>query len=532
LIDFNEGILNLKGRRLVLHDIHAVAQLRKDLIQMLGLEQARRILTRFGFYWGQEDAAAMERIFSWDSTVEWIKACSKLHTIQGVVRSVIDKIELDEKTGSFVMCLYWHDSGEAEEHMIEFGRSDTPVCWMLAGYASGYCSFCLGEDVYFIEHKCRAQDNRVCYAEGRTHRDWGSEIESHLQYYQAEDVKGKVERLTRQLRLKSRQLARERKRVSLLERSIHPFIVEVHSPAFHQVLELAERVAPYDSSVMITGETGTGKEVLARYIHQRSERKSGPFLGVNCTALPETLLESELFGHKAGAFTGAVADRAGLFEEAAKGTLLLDEIGDISRAMQLKILRVLQEKEIKRVGENRPRKVNVRVISATNQDLEKLVREATFREDLFYRLRVIEIHIPPLRERKEDILPLARYFVKRMSTQLKIPGLKLDAGCLDYLLNYHWPGNVRELENAIERAAVLCREGMIRPEYLPPGIVHANRLMGTAAASGDRSLAQVEQEHILAVLERTGGNRTRAARILEISPATLWRKLKSVEKER
>ncbi|MFH1743007.1 MAG: sigma 54-interacting transcriptional regulator, partial [bacterium] len=248
-------------------------------------------------------------------------------------------------------------------------------------------------------------------------------------------------------------------------------------------------------------------------------------------ALPETLLESELFGHKAGSFTGAIRDRIGLFEEANKGTIFLDEIGDISQTMQVKLLRVLQEKEILRVGESRTRKIDVRVIAATNQKLAQLMHEGKFREDLYYRLGVIEIEIPPLRDRKEDILPLARYFVTQLTKKLNIPQLRLDATCVDYLHRYHWPGNVRELENAIERAAVLGKDQLILPEYLPPAIIHAGRSPIRDADPLTYTLAQLEHDHIQTVLELTAGNRTRAAEVLAISPATLWRKLKRENKD-
>ena len=200
-------------------------------------------------------------------------------------------------------------------------------------------------------------------------------------------------------------------------------------------------MARFDTAVLITGETGTGKEVLARAIHRMSKRASGPFVAVNCGALPETLLESELFGHRAGSFTGAVEDRIGLFETAAKGTVLLDEIGDTSAATQTKLLRVLEELEIVRVGESVPRKIDVRVLAATNRDLDADVREGRFREDLLYRLRVVEIDVPPLRERPEDILSLTRHFVEHASKRLELPELRLDAVCADYLLEYRWPGN-------------------------------------------------------------------------------------------
>ena len=218
--------------------------------------------------------------------------------------------------------------------------------------------------------------------------------------------------------------------------------------------------------------------------------------------------------------------KRGLFEEADRGTIFLDEIGDITPATQLKILRVLQEREILRVGESRPRPIDVRVIAATNRDLQEGMREGRFREDLYYRLHVIEIEIPPLRERPEDVLPLANYFVRQFAARLKRPGLRLDATCVDYLQAYGWPGNVRELENTIERAAVLCRAGVILPENLPIHLIQSALARPEGAAAVASSLADMEARHIDAVLKQTGGNRTRAARILGISPITLWRKLK------
>jgi two-component system, NtrC family, response regulator HydG len=526
LVEFTEGSLNLHGRRLVLHSLDAFAQFRKDLFEMVGPEQARRILTRFGYFWGHADAAAMKRIYEWDNVMEWLKAGPRMHTLQGVTKAVIKSHRHDPDTGHFSMELVWYDSGEAEEHLLEIGRSEEPVCWVLVGYASGYASFCLGRDIYFIEQRCRTKGDRVCSAIGKDVDSWGEELTPHLPFFRADDIQGKVQQLTQELREKTRELARQRKKLSLLEHTAKPFFVEVRSESYRRVLDLANRIAPFDSSVLITGPTGSGKEVLARHIHQQSGRNRHAFVAVNCGALPETLLESELFGHKAGAFTGAAGDRIGLFEQAEKGSIFLDEIGDVSAAVQLKILRVLQEHEIMPVGESKTRKIDVRVIAATNRNLGQAVREGAFREDLYYRLGVIEIEVPPLRDRKDDILPLARYFVSQLSRKLKMPRLRLHATCLDYLQAYFWPGNVRELENAIERAAVFCKDGLILPEDLPSHIVHSRSMRDGAADPLTRTLEQMEQAHIHAVLELTGGNRTRAAKILGISPTTLWRKLK------
>lgn len=305
------------------------------------------------------------------------------------------------------------------------------------------------------------------------------------------------------------------------------FLAAVPSDAFQQTLEMAGKVAPFDTSVLITGETGVGKEVIARHIHVTSSRSSFSMLSVNCGALPETLLESELFGHRAGSFTGAIRDRTGLFEQAARGTILLDEIGDISLSTQVKLLRVLQEREILRIGESIPRKVDTRVIAATNRNLDQAVSQGRFREDLLYRLRVIEIVVPPLRERPEDILPLTDYLVVKLRTKLGIDQLHLDDSCLDYFKNYHWPGNVRELENAIERAAVLSESGDIKPEHLPPQLLDPRQNSRFSDSLPLRSLREMEMDYIKTVLRSTGGHRARTAKVLGISQATLWRKLKS-----
>jgi transcriptional regulator with PAS, ATPase and Fis domain len=265
---------------------------------------------------------------------------------------------------------------------------------------------------------------------------------------------------------------------------------------------------------------------VARFIHDNSARHRGHFLAVNCGALPETLLESELFGHKAGSFTGAIRDRAGLFEQASRGTILLDEIGDVPLSLQVVLLRVLQEKKVRRVGENQMRDVDVRVIAATNRNIEQEVRDNRFRDDLFYRLRVVEIHIPPLRERPEDILPLARFFVERLTVRLRLKKLSLDPACLRFLENYPWPGNVRELENALERAAVMSEDGWIREENLPPAMLDMGRQSAQYKAGGTKTLAEMEHDYVLAVLNSFDGNRTRAAKALGIGSTTLWRRLK------
>jgi DNA-binding NtrC family response regulator len=302
------------------------------------------------------------------------------------------------------------------------------------------------------------------------------------------------------------------------------------SPAMIELYKEIARVAPSRSTVLITGESGTGKELVARAIHTHSPRASRNFVGVNCGALTETLLEAELFGHVRGAFTGATSDRKGLWEEAEDGTLFLDEVGDTSPAMQVKLLRALQEGEIRRVGEARTVTVNARVIAATNRDLEREVKAGTFREDLFYRLSVVTLYVPPLRERRSDVPLLAERFLQTASANIG-KRLHFSAETLDLLIAYDWPGNVRELENAIERAALHARGTEVAADDLPAKMqtvemrarASQSRSPLTAIYADLISLDELERRYLIHVLEAVGGNRTRAAEILRIDRRTLYR---------
>jgi two-component system response regulator HydG len=306
------------------------------------------------------------------------------------------------------------------------------------------------------------------------------------------------------------------------------------SKPMQAVFELIRRITPSASSVLITGESGTGKELVARAVHFNSPRSQGPFVPVNCAAIPENLLESEMFGHVRGAFTDAKMDRKGLFEEAQGGTIFLDEISELPMSLQAKLLRVLQEKEIRRVGGTRSTPVDARVIAATNLDLAEQVRAKQFREDLFYRLNVIEVRMPALRERTEDIPLLAVHFIKKYADAMKKRVAGLTEGALALLMDYAWPGNVRELENVIERGVTLTRGEKIVPEDLPQGVRGdaGDRQMIEEAAEKTRSLAEVERAYILRVLEKTAGNKYQAAQILAIDRKTLYRKLDEIEKQR
>lgn len=289
------------------------------------------------------------------------------------------------------------------------------------------------------------------------------------------------------------------------------------STAMQEVYELVAQVAPSSATVLITGESGTGKELVARETYRLSARADKPYIKVNCAALPESIIESELFGHEKGAFTGAVAQRKGRFELAQGGTLFLDEIGELAPQIQVKLLRVLQEREIERVGGERPIKVDVRLIAATNRNLEHEVKEGRFREDLYYRLNVFPIHIPPLRERKSDIMLLANYFVEEYSEKNNKTIKRISSPALDLLTSYHWPGNVRELENCIERAVILSTDTVIHSYHLPPSLQSAQSTDTEPTTTLEAALSRLEKELIVEVLKITNGNMAASARRLGIT---------------
>ncbi|HTY23205.1 MAG TPA: sigma-54 dependent transcriptional regulator [Desulfomonilaceae bacterium] len=325
-----------------------------------------------------------------------------------------------------------------------------------------------------------------------------------------------------------REVVRLRRRLSRTEQS--PEIV-ANSEAMKEVLKTVHQVAPFEASVLLTGESGTGKELLAKEIHRCSARSAGPFVALNCGAIPQGLLESELFGHTAGAFTGAVADKPGLFEEAEGGTLLLDEIGCMDVSLQVKLLRTLDSGEIRRVGETATRKTSARILAATNEDLEARMDMGLFRRDLYYRLNVMHIHIPSLRERREDIIPLVEHFVNILNKKmgLKIRGITSEAQ--DALLSYPWKGNVRELQNLVERAMILTSDDLIDLSSLPYDIRMATAKVpfsveGEETLSLKKASKELEKTLIVRVLNRTGGNRSQAASLLEISYPSLLQKIK------
>jgi two-component system response regulator HydG len=326
----------------------------------------------------------------------------------------------------------------------------------------------------------------------------------------------------RELRVENRSLKQEIKRREgpLGSRPVG------NSRSWLEVLRLAETVAPTESTVLIQGESGTGKEVIARYIHELSSRSDKTFASINCGALPESLLESELFGHVKGSFTGAIKDKSGLFTAAAKGSFFLDEIGETTPATQVKLLRVLQQREVIPVGGTDPVPIDVRLIAATNRELEEEIRRGTFRTDLYYRLNVIALHLPTLRQRADDIPLLAEYFLERIAGLRKEEQKVLSPSTLEALVNYTWPGNVRELENALERAVILTPDSEIQPASLPERVTQrVSEPLVAERVPSNPTLEAVERAYIMWVLQSEGGNKSRAAEALGIDPSTLYRKL-------
>ncbi|MCY1047152.1 sigma-54-dependent Fis family transcriptional regulator [Corallococcus sp. bb12-1] len=518
------GVIHFAGQRALLMDPVALGLLRTEIVGMMGMTVARGIFTRLGYAHGWRTAEAMRTAVPWTDEAEWRRAGGRLHTLMGQVR--VERIERTEKDGPEPFAeAQWRDSYEAEQHLLHLGQADQPVCWSLTGFASGYLSYCNGKPIYCAEMKCVGKGDALCQIVGRPAEEWSTECAEVLRFYETQCMEGVLGQVTEALRQAERKLRAKRQSLARVSGVAEdPSGMVARADAMQKVLNLARRSAKVDTTILVTGESGVGKERIARLIHDESGRAHKAFIAVNCAAVTESLLESELFGHAKGAFTGATHDRPGLFEAAHGGTLFLDEVGEVPPAMQAKLLRVLQEREVRRVGENLSRKVDVRVVAATNRELTEEVRLGHFRQDLFYRLRVIELRIPPLRERKEDILPLARMLLAEAGERLgrRVSSLSPDAA--DQLLRYPWPGNVRELGNAIERAVVLCEGPRVEREDLPEEVRAAPPSM--MPTGSPRRLEDMEKEYILAVLAQNGGNRSRTAEQLDIGVATLYRKLK------
>ncbi|MCU0694894.1 MAG: sigma-54-dependent Fis family transcriptional regulator [Myxococcaceae bacterium] len=509
-LDPDVGLVRFGGHRAVLLDVDSLGTLRQALLAQVGAAQARAVLLQLGYAAGWRSVGVTDQVPS----LRTAEGVARLHGLHGFYRLVAGADLLDD--GGVSLEASW----EADQHLAHLGHADAPCCWVLSGLLSGALSRLAQHRTVAVEDKCRARGDRTCHFVVQRLDAWEA----------AQRGKLRDEALSAETSYRVPWLVDAEAAMAPLPRPLPSTPITVDglvtlSPAMRSLVELACRIAPVDSTVLITGESGSGKERIARLVHQRSARAAGPFITVNCGAITETLLESELFGHHRGAFTGATSDRPGLFEAANGGTLFLDEVGEVSAGMQVKLLRAVQQREIRRVGENRNRPVDVRIITATNRDLQKAVDAGTFRQDLYYRLKVIELRVPSLRERREDVLPLARQLLSEAATRMRRPveGLSPEAAAI--VLASPWPGNVRELENVMERAVAVARGQRIEVEDLPTDLqLVPSTPLPTAGTV--RHLDDVEREYILAALTANNGNQTRTAEQLHIGSATLYRKLK------
>ena len=489
-----DGLIWLGEHRMLLLHAGAMAELRKELIESVGREQARRILTRMGFASGMRDADLARKTRSGSDLADAFVMGPQLHMLEGCARVEPVRLEFGGADNGFYAEFLWENAWEAEAHVQAFGESAEPVCWMMIGYASGYTSAFTGRFILFRETECAATGHGHCRIVGRPAEDW-PDADTLLPYFQADSIVGRLLELREEIEAMRRTIACPRRTPDLIG----------SSTAFLHAYDLIGRAAATNVSVLLLGETGVGKERFARTLHEMSARKDEAFVAVNCAALPDELIESELFGVERGAFTGAHASRAGKFERAHGGTLFLDEVGELPLPAQAKLLRALQEGEIERLGDERTRKVNVRLVAATNVDLQKAVSAGTFRRDLYYRLNVYPVTIPPLRERTGDIPALVEAMVRRFETLHGKRIASLSDKAMHALKLHTWPGNVRELENVLERGVILApQNGQIEVEHLFIGSFDEHAREHSLSAQGGLEAAQRAQQDLAAAVLDSG----------------------------
>lgn len=541
--DETAGTIHFEHRRMLLLDADAMGLLRKELIETVGIDRTRRILMRFGYACGYRDALTTKDWQAGDDVLEWWALGPRLHTLEGVVHVQTLRSHIDKAKGVFEVEVEWRNSYEAEQHRAHLGLTDSPVCWMLVGYASGHSSAVFGQDVFYYETECVGKGNARCLVLGRAAHESDETVRALKADYEGNDIHAELGHLLEVLDQREKDLKRQEAKVNALESQLSSLREAIKesagaeemvgtSAAFRKVIKEVECVASSDVTVLIGGETGTGKDMIARLLHARSGRSGQPFITVNCTALPASLAESELFGHEKGAFTGAFQRKPGRFEIADGGTIFLDEVGELPPEIQAKFLRVLQQSEFERVGGTRTIKVDVRVLAATNQSLEKLVAEGKFRADLFYRLNTFPIHLLPLRERPDDIMLLACYFVERYGARFKKTLSSIDQQSLERLQQYHWPGNVREMEHVIERAVLLAEDDVLTVDVPFSGGLHIPDSLSDRSEPGSlKTLAQMERTYIEEVLRHTGGliaGKGGAAEVLGLPASTLRNRMRKL----
>jgi len=524
-----------------LHE-HAEAQasLRKELIDTLGMDRTQGLLTRMGYASGVRDAE-LARIRAQDSSdIEAFMTGPQLHTLEGIVRVTPIRLELDRVAGKFYGEFLWENSWEGQWHRHYYGIHTEPVCWTQIGYACGYTSAFMGRPILYKEVECVGMGHGNCRIIGKPIEEWENATE-YKHFSNRESIADQLFDLqTQVVQLRS----------SIGEKEKLPADMVGDSPSFRAAYELLKQAANTRITVLLLGETGVGKELFARSLHDMGPRRNAPFVAVNCAAIPHDLVESELFGVEKGAYTGALVSRPGRFERADGGTLFLDEIGDLPLSAQSKLLRVLQEGELERLGDQKTRKINVRLVAATNSDLQQLVKERKLRSDLYYRLNAYQIEIPPLRERKEDVALLAKRFLAKYSVihAKKLRGFTDKAKRA--LLTYAWPGNIRELQNMIERGVILapsgtrievnhlfssCAEEHAREFGLDTnGTLGVNRgesgkSLCEAVFNGVLTLDQVEIMLLETAVDKAHGNLSSAARMLGLTRPQLAYRLKRLQ---
>ena len=449
-----DGRIWMNDQRMVLWRSSTYGSLRSELIASMGQEQARSLLTRVGYAAGARDAELVRRMWPDSDLANAFHAGPRMHKLEGVVRPVTITFEFDIARGDFFADYWWHDSSEDDEHIAAFGIGTEPACWMQVGYASGYASAFMGKLIIYRETQCRSMGAEVCRITGKPADQW-DDPELDLHYFDPDAAARRFHRsaaasMVNMTPWKVADTAKGNAKTSEL--------IGISS-SFSAARHLIERVAPTQATVLFQGASGVGKELFAQTLHKISPRADHPFIALNCAAIPDTLVEAELFGVERGAYTGANASRPGRFERAHKGTLFLDEIASLSYIAQGKLLRALQERAIERVGGSKLIQVDVRVVAATNVDLRDEVAAGRFREDLLFRLNVFPIHLPPLKDRRDDIPLLMEIFLRRYCTlhNRSVPGYT--ARAVRTLLQYDFPGNIRELQNLVERGVIMANPG-------------------------------------------------------------------------
>ena len=536
-----QGRIWLDDQRMMLMHISSLGALRQELIESLGKETARGLITRIGYQAGSNDAAMSRKVRANLNTQDDFLAGPQLVSLEGIVHCEPNALEIDVERGHYYGDFSLIDCAEAEAHIATYGIGNEPVCWMLLGYACGFTSAFMGRPILWREVECRHMGHANCRVVGKPVEEW-QDAEDDLRFLQIGDFVKWSAKPQATLPATSRIAAR------IAEASENSFGMVGISAGFNTVCHMVKKAAPTEATVLFLGESGVGKEIFAYNLHQLSRRAGQPFVAVNCAAIPEHLMESELFGVEKGGYTGANTSRPGRFERAHGGTLFLDEIGTLSYTAQGKLLRALQQGEIERVGDTRTRKIDVRVIAATNVNLREEAKAGTFREDLFFRLNVFPIKVPPLRERRDDIPLMMNWFLQRFAKKhgKTITGFRERA--VDALFAYDWPGNVRELENLIERAVILAEDGgsldfchlfTTGEEFDSSSFIlkrNGNIALSSDAApepesesapTGSRpGLEETEAAMLQAAVREASGNLALAARLLGISRPKLASRLR------